>query len=502
MKNSSDLPEYLAESSAYFHESGEAKKDFTIAVVGGGITGLVAAHALLALSDRCRVTVFERAIPGGRLATRTLCDIPIDVGPDNFLIRRQEAVQLCTALGLKDELVEPKNGDVKILSDGKLFSMPKKSHMGVPVDFKEIAALGLVSKGGLKALKKDRNYPKHQGGDRTIYELVAPRLGEEVLDLLVEPMAAGIHAGLASTLGVSATVPEFLAAAIQHGSLTRGLKPLVEAKLLRENPPIGRSPEPVFYGLKNGMGSIIDRLVDSMSLSSRIEIRVGTEVEAIEIARKSGPLIDKFALVAGQNKYLVDGVIVSTPGPTTGELIKDIEPEIVKQISSIPHASVALATLAYNKLDLFPSHGQRGLLVPRSQGIPITAVTWMSQKWPHLNKSDLNFVRISIGKMNDNSHKSMTEGQLVALASEFLASTFGIKAQIIESRVDRYNEAFPNYAPDHLVNMARLRESVASRGPIILSGPLFGGIGIGSRIADGAMAASRLLKILGEIGSG
>ncbi|NNN22625.1 MAG: hypothetical protein HKL80_11570, partial [Acidimicrobiales bacterium] len=303
-------------------------------------------------------------------------------------------------------------------------------------------------------------------------------------------------------LGVSATVPEFLAAAIQHGSLTRGLKPLVEAKLLRENPPIGRPPEPVFYGLRNGMGSIIDRLVDSISLSSRIEIRVGTEVDAIEIARKSGPLINKFEIVAGQNKYLVDGVIVSTPGPTTGELIKDIEPEIAKQIASIPHASVALATLAYNNLDLFASHGQRGVLVPRSQGIQITAVTWMSQKWPHLNRANLNFVRLSIGKMNDNSHKDMSERQIVTLASEFLASTFGIKSQIIDSRVDRYNEAFPNYAPDHLMTMARLKETVISKGPIILSGPLFGGIGIGSRISDGAVAASRMLKILGEIGIG
>ncbi|MGH9156455.1 MAG: FAD-dependent oxidoreductase, partial [Acidimicrobiales bacterium] len=79
-----------------------------VAVVGGGITGLAAAWALRGRAD---VTLLERDDRlGGKISTRSLLGVPVEAGPDTFLARQPDAVELCRSLGLGDDLVAPANG--------------------------------------------------------------------------------------------------------------------------------------------------------------------------------------------------------------------------------------------------------------------------------------------------------------------------------------------------------------------------------------------------------
>ena len=54
--------------------------------------------------------------------------------------------------------------------------------------------------------------------DRTVASLVAERLGEEVVERLVEPVLGGVYAGHAGLLSAAATTPQLVALA-RRGSL-------------------------------------------------------------------------------------------------------------------------------------------------------------------------------------------------------------------------------------------------------------------------------------------
>ena len=79
-----------------------------VAVVGGGISGLAAAHRLRGLLPEAAITVLEqRDRLGGALRTVDLAGVPFDVGAEGFLMRRPEVPALLDELGLRADLVHP-----------------------------------------------------------------------------------------------------------------------------------------------------------------------------------------------------------------------------------------------------------------------------------------------------------------------------------------------------------------------------------------------------------
>ena len=81
-----------------------------IVVIGGGITGLVAARSLLRSEgpERPRVTVLEADKRlGGKIRSVSIAGQTTDVGAEGLLARVPSAVELCRELGLEDELLAP-----------------------------------------------------------------------------------------------------------------------------------------------------------------------------------------------------------------------------------------------------------------------------------------------------------------------------------------------------------------------------------------------------------
>ena len=82
-----------------------------VVVVGAGISGLTAAHRLVADHPNLAVTVLEAGPRvGGALVTSPLegTGLEVDEGADAFLVRVPWAADLCTELGLGDKLVAPR----------------------------------------------------------------------------------------------------------------------------------------------------------------------------------------------------------------------------------------------------------------------------------------------------------------------------------------------------------------------------------------------------------
>ena len=92
-----------------------------VVVVGAGITGLTAAHRLLGDHPDVDLLVLEAdASPGGSIRTNPFAGLPMDEAADSFLVRVPWALDLCTELGLADELVAPHARTASVWLDGAL----------------------------------------------------------------------------------------------------------------------------------------------------------------------------------------------------------------------------------------------------------------------------------------------------------------------------------------------------------------------------------------------
>src|SRR5262249_37739444 len=78
-----------------------------IAVIGGGITGLAAAHRLIELDPTCDVSLFESsAAVGGVLRTERQDGFLLELSADNFITNVPWAHDLCRRIGIAGQLLE------------------------------------------------------------------------------------------------------------------------------------------------------------------------------------------------------------------------------------------------------------------------------------------------------------------------------------------------------------------------------------------------------------
>ena len=248
-----------------------------IAVIGGGIAGLAAAVRINDAAPGTHVTVFEQgAALGGKLRTGELAGSPVELGAEAFLVRDSAtgedsaAVKLAQRVGLGDDLVNPAVGAAALAVGGKLLPMPRGTLTGVPGDVGALAGLAAVEDRDL-----DAGGPLlAEGEDVAVGALVRRRLGDQVVDRLVDPMLGGVYAGRADRLSLAATMPALAKQARAQGTLTGAVK---AAQAAFPRVPGGA----VFATVRGG----VSRLVTAAAAASGAEIRLGATVR--EIARRS-----------------------------------------------------------------------------------------------------------------------------------------------------------------------------------------------------------------------
>ncbi len=379
-----------------------------VAVVGGGISGLAAAHRLIASAPPAsiRVTVLE-ASPrfGGWIRTESFAGRPVDFGPDSLLVRTPWAAELARELEIEDELVSPGAGGAYILSRGKLRTLPSGILAGLPDGPVPFVKSGLLGPAGIARAALDLVLPKNApDGDESVGDLVRRRLGGQALERVIDPLLGGVHAGSCDQLSLASTAPQIAVAARADRSLLRGLR-----KTAPPAPAPGAPVRPVFMGPRAGMQRIVDALVGE--LSEVAELRTGVAVTGIESVERgpsglpggvrltvgpagvesrtvsAGPSggpsrVDPFAVLAEPAVLDFDGVIIAIPAGPAAHLIGPHAAQAATTLLELPYATVAQTALAYDPADLPDLPTGTGYLVPRPEGTLMTACTFLDQKWP------------------------------------------------------------------------------------------------------------------------
>lgn len=182
-----------------------------VLIVGGGVSGLAAAHRLrTTLGPDARLTVVEASrtlgasSPPSRSADDASTSAPRRSSP---AARRPPTASPSSASPATSCTPRPPAHGCR--RAGGPWRCPAHGD-GVPAD--PSAAVGVLSSAGLAELEADRPGAWEPGGDVSVGALVRARVGDEVADRLVDPLLGGVYAGRVDELGVRATVPALASA--------------------------------------------------------------------------------------------------------------------------------------------------------------------------------------------------------------------------------------------------------------------------------------------------
>ncbi|MDT4997684.1 MAG: protoporphyrinogen/coproporphyrinogen oxidase, partial [Pseudonocardiales bacterium] len=226
-----------------------------IAVVGGGISGLAAAHRICAERPDAVVSVYEMAErPGGKLRVASVAGVPLDVGAEALLTRRPEGLDLVASLGLTADRIDPSTTAALVWAGGLLHPLPERTVFGIPGDVSAAGSGPLTGVGLARVAAEPGLSPLPPlTEDVAVGALVRERLGSEVVDRLVDPLLGGVYAGRADELGLCATMPALANRLAEGGSLVAAAGQVAAA---------GRDGNggPVFASLTGGLGRLAERL--------------------------------------------------------------------------------------------------------------------------------------------------------------------------------------------------------------------------------------------------
>jgi protoporphyrinogen/coproporphyrinogen III oxidase len=466
-------------------------KHVDLAVIGAGITGL--ATAWEATQRGAEVVVLDASERvGGKLRTSMLAGTPLDEAADGFLARVPEAVALCSELGIETELVSPATGHAYVWSQGELRELPGEQLLGVPTDLKALAASGILSAEGLARAQADldRSGPDEAGSDpwslpdESVGSLIRRRLGDEVLDRLVGPLIGGIWAGNPDHLSIQTATPQLAALRGRHASLIRTAAEARAATLGTAG------DKPVFLTPRDGMARLVEALHDALG----DPIRLGQQVDGITAA-SGGTSAGRWQIdPAG---IAADAVVVTTPSYAAAPLVAPHCPAAAETLAAIEHSSVILVALAMPRDAVDHPLDGSGFLVPPSEGRLMTACSWWSSKWPHLNRDpDVALLRVSAGRDGDARALALDDTELVAALRDELAEMLGAHGEPIEVRVNRWVRSFPQPRPGHMQRVDALEADLDRASPgLTVAGAWARGVGIPACIRAGRRAAGHALDL-------
>jgi protoporphyrinogen/coproporphyrinogen III oxidase len=465
-----------------------------VVVVGGGISGLAAAWELsggAAPGAGGPDVVLVEASPrlGGPLSTALVGGRAVDTGPDGFLGRRPEAVDLCREVGLGDALVPIAARGASVWARGRLRPLPEGHALGVPTRFWPTARAGLLGPRGDLALARDALLPRPDVrgpiGDRAIGPLVARKLGRRVVDMLTDPLVGGIHAGSVDDMSAAAVFPPLLAAAQRRGSLMRALRAEVAPPAPADDGP------PLFWSLRDGVGSLVDALAAGLT-GRGVEIGLAEPVGRIERTAEGWRAVtDSRALEA-------DAVVLATPADATAGLLRPHDDEAAGLLEAIDYASVTVATFRAAPETVPETLYGTGFLVPRrgragDEPLSVTACTFLDRKWPHLAREGEVLLRASLGRIDDDRAAGWTDDEVAGRAWEELGSMLGVTGAPIGWTVARWPGSLPQYRVHHLLRTAGVEAAIARLDGIAVAGAAYHGVGIPACIASGRAAAHALV---------
>lgn len=489
------------------HAHGKAKEAATkpsmpapaAVVVGGGISGLLAAREL-ALAGTA-VTILEASEAwGGCVGSHVVAGLSLDSGAESFATRSSAVADLARELGLEGKIVSPHPGGAWVqLPDGPQ-ELPKTGILGIPAnpwDPEVRRSLGLA--GALRA-SLDRWLPTSFGASSevsSVSSLVRARMGKKVLERLVAPVVGGVHSADPGLLDVDMVAPGLRAGMKKHGSLAAAVA--AQRKAAPGSGSGSAKAGSAVAGLKGGMNTLVAALVNDLRRRG-VDMVSGKRADVVS---KSG---NGWRVSAGETTYDAGRLVVALDGPAAVGLLEGAMPEL-SGLRPAPGPLVSLVTMVVDLPELDGRPRGTGILVaPQTPGIRAKALTHATAKWDWLAEEagpGTHVLRLSYGRREDADGGApdvvMDDEQLLSAALDDASALLTVpvtRADIVDWDVVRWAGALPFAAVGHKQRVEQVRKVCAAADGLTVVGGWLAGNGLAAVVSD---TRSQLAQGIGDI---
>ncbi len=471
-------------------------RPFRVAVIGAGISGLAAAWQIRSLRPDAELAVFERQTsPGGVLGTVHEDGFQVERSADNFITTLPWGIQLCRELGLEDQLVttHPDHRRAFVVWRGCLHPLPDGFLMMAPTRLWPLATTPLLSPlGKIRAALEYFIPPRSDNNDESLADFARRRLGREVYERLVEPLVSAVYGADMERLSVLATLSRFREMERSYGSLIRAMRGQM-AQRRRSGPSEGgRSRESgarysMFVTLRQGLQELVDRIARHLPPGS---LRLGVGVTSL---RREN---DHWVLTLTDGRHFVsDAVVVAVPAYAAAPLLRDLDASLAQTLADITYTGSVILAVAYRREAVGHPLDGSGCVIPRIEGSPLLAVSFSSQKYPHLVPKDHVLLRVFAGGARHPELVSLEDEQLVPLLRKEVERLLKIEGEPVRYWLFRWSQAMPQYEVGHGDRLRRIAERLAAWPGLALAGNAYRGVGIPHCIQSGRQAAARALGL-------
>jgi len=453
-----------------------------VVVVGGGISGLAAAHRLQKAGAKVLV-VEESPRLGGKILTEHVDGFLVEAGPDSFVAAKGAVLSLADELGLTTRVISSRSqarGSF-VWWQGRLHPLPDGLLLMAPSRLGPLFRSSLLSwKGKLRVLADLVLPSARHDGDQSLESFVVRRLGREVLERIAEPLIAGIHAAEPATMSLRASFPRFLEMEGRHRSL------ILAARSAASMPAAGNGLS-YFASFENGMGelaaALVEKLVDA-------DLRTGVAVTRLTDVAGGGYRLS----LSDGTEVLAQGVVLATPARVTAGLLADIAPEAGRALAGIHQISTSTVTLGFRTRDIPPLSGS-GFVVPSVARRRIMGVSYLSQKWEgRVPNPQFALMRGFVGGPAGQELARGDPERLQAVVQDELEVLVGISARPILARIHTWEGGLHQYTIGHVERVERAESALVSSPGLALAGAAFHGIGLNECIDSGRRAADTVLS--------
>jgi len=460
-----------------------------VAVIGGGISGLAAAHRLSEISPGTEVTLYEQGDrPGGILQTIERDGFLIERSADMFTARDPWAMDLCTRIGFQDQLISTNEQHRRalVVRDGRLYPIPRGWSLLSPTSVSSVMTSRLLSiRGRLRVAWEYFKPGRENVEDESLASFARRRLGREAYEHVIQPLVGGIFTADPEKLSMAAALPQFLAMEADSGSLIRGGK---QASRKQGHDTAGGARYGQFLAPRMGLASLVDAIAARLPGTS---IRCGHRVNQLA-QRPDGGWKLELSTPTGDQQEDVDHVILATSAAGAAQLTSSFHPSLAAQLSEITSASAAVVSLGYRQEHISHPLDAFGLVVPLAEKRPLIAVSFSSRKFSGRAPDGHLLFRVFIGGACQPELLEQSDDQLLETTLAQLEQLVGAKGAPVLSEVVRWEKTMPQYHVGHLDRVSQIESTINGIAGLELAGNAYHGVGIPACIHAGEMAAQRI----------
>jgi oxygen-dependent protoporphyrinogen oxidase len=453
--------------------------DHDVVVVGAGISGLAAAHALHRAGHD--TVVLERAsAPGGRIQSERRDGFLVEHGPNSLVAPAPAAEALIERLGLRGTIVE--RGEAVrqryLVRDGRVRALPL-----APLGFFGSNFFSLA--GRLRLLAEP--FIAAQSGDETVAAFVRRRFGDELARYVFDPLVGGLYAGDPEALSIEALFPHLKRLEREHGSVLRGAWAARRAGRGGFDPRRRR-----LFSFREGMAKLPDSIVAALPQ----RVRCGCAVQSIE------PEAAEFRLRVRRHDEVTTlrarAVVIATPAYAAARLLETLDAAAAAPLARIAHPPLAVVALAHPRRTIGHALDGLGVLAPRVEQRGILGMIFSSTLFAARAPEQHALLTAYVGGARQPALAQLPREDLVALVQHEVRELLGADAaaQPVFTSVRQWRHGLPQPELGHLERLAAL-DALAQRWPgLVITGNYTGGVSTAACIAGAEAAAQRVVQHL------